>query len=265
MVSMPDDMLEKLDRQARKESRARSELLREAVRRHIAASAESEAERPKRPVTKNVTKRSVEEDLLARRVLRKGCSPLRTLLGPVKGPVDMRKVLKIGKKLRGLSREISESRQDRAWVISPTPARWQNAISTRRGQFTFAGFFQSRKLSIYQSFLTPLEITSAFYRRHRAGEISAEELSVVLKAYAIHSDETYLLIPYSDFMLELAGSLIARYPLRALDGIQLASALWIRDQVSVDAAQLVFLSSDDRLNEAARREHLEAINPETRS
>jgi metal-responsive CopG/Arc/MetJ family transcriptional regulator len=43
MVSMPNDMLEKLDRQARKESRARSELLREAVRRHLAAEAPREA------------------------------------------------------------------------------------------------------------------------------------------------------------------------------------------------------------------------------
>jgi len=111
---MPDDMLEKLDRQARKESRARSELLREAVRRHLAASAESDAERPKRPVPKNVTKRSVKEDLLARGVLRRGCSPLGGILGPVKGPVDMRKVLKVGKKLHGLSREIIESREDRA-------------------------------------------------------------------------------------------------------------------------------------------------------
>jgi len=133
-----------------------------------------------------------------------------------------------------------------------------------KGSVYIRRIFQSRKPSIYQSFLTPLEITSAFYRRHRAGEISAEELSVFLKAYAVHSDETYLLIPYTDSMLELAGSLIARHPLRALDSIQLASALWIRDRFSVDAAQLVFLSSDDRLNEAARREHLEAINPESR-
>jgi Arc/MetJ-type ribon-helix-helix transcriptional regulator len=45
MVSMPDDMLKKLDSQARKESRGRSELLREAVRHHLAAIAPVEAKK----------------------------------------------------------------------------------------------------------------------------------------------------------------------------------------------------------------------------
>jgi metal-responsive CopG/Arc/MetJ family transcriptional regulator len=43
MVSMPDHVLEKLDRQARKECRGRGELLREAVQRHLATAASSEA------------------------------------------------------------------------------------------------------------------------------------------------------------------------------------------------------------------------------
>ncbi len=113
MVSMPDDMLAKLDRQARKESRARSELLREAVRRHLAASAEAGANKPKSQSSKTMTTKTRDRDLLTRGVVRRGCPVLRNLLGPVKGPVDMRRVLKIGQKLRGLSREIIESREDR--------------------------------------------------------------------------------------------------------------------------------------------------------
>ncbi len=134
-----------------------------------------------------------------------------------------------------------------------------------KGSVYIRRLFRSGNLSIYQSFLTPLEIASAFYRRHRSGEISTEDLSFLLKSYATHCDENYLLLPCPDSMLQMAGALIARYPLRALDAIQLASALWIRDQLSTDAPRLIFLSSDDRLNEAARREHLDEVNPETRS
>jgi metal-responsive CopG/Arc/MetJ family transcriptional regulator len=35
MISMPDEMLKKLDEATRKEHRSRSELLREAARRHL--------------------------------------------------------------------------------------------------------------------------------------------------------------------------------------------------------------------------------------
>ena len=38
MVSMPDDMVKQLDRRALEEHRSRSELLREAARRHLASS-----------------------------------------------------------------------------------------------------------------------------------------------------------------------------------------------------------------------------------
>ena len=43
MISMPDDMLKKLDEAARKEHRSRSELLREVARRHLTADVQAEA------------------------------------------------------------------------------------------------------------------------------------------------------------------------------------------------------------------------------
>jgi hypothetical protein len=44
---------------------------------------------------------------------RSGCPGLDRLIGPVKDEVNMRRLLKIGNKLKGLTRDIVESRKDR--------------------------------------------------------------------------------------------------------------------------------------------------------
>jgi uncharacterized protein len=114
----------------------------------------------------------------------------------------------------------------------------------------------------YQTFLTPLEVASALYRRLRSQEISAAELSFVLRAYVTHSHEDYLLLPYSDALIDRASALIARHVLRALDALQLASAVELRDSLPAELHPLTVLSADERLLEAAREEHLQAENPE---
>jgi len=120
MVSMSDEMLEELDRQARMEHRTRSELLREAVRRHLAPSAPADAkERPmprrdgRQKAQKRWTKEALEQRLVETGLARRGCPGLDALVGPIKGAVDMKRVLRITKKLTGLSRQIIEEREDR--------------------------------------------------------------------------------------------------------------------------------------------------------
>ncbi len=120
MVSMPDEMVKKLDRRARPEHRTRSELLREAVRRHLVASAPPEARESPTPVgagkqeiRKRWTKKALEQYLLEKGLGRRGCPGLDSLLGPVRGPVDMKRVLRITKRLTGLSRQIIEDREER--------------------------------------------------------------------------------------------------------------------------------------------------------
>jgi predicted DNA-binding protein len=117
---MPNDMLEKLDRQARKESRARSELLREAVERHLATAASREAKdgprlriNGKQKAQKKWTRAALERHLLETGLGRRGCPGLESVVGPIKGPVDMKRVLRITKRLTGLSRQIIEDREDR--------------------------------------------------------------------------------------------------------------------------------------------------------
>lgn len=121
MVSMPDEMVKKLDQRARDEHRTRSELLREAIRQHLVTPAPAAKESPSPPRngrqkargrTKR-TKEALEQYLIEKGVARKDCPGLDGLVGPVKGPVDMKRVLEIGKKLSGLTRQVIEDREDR--------------------------------------------------------------------------------------------------------------------------------------------------------
>jgi predicted transcriptional regulator len=118
MISMPDDMLKKLDEAARKEHRSRSELLREVARRHLTADVQAEAvqgskSEATRKIAKKISKGSLRERLLNLGVGQKGCPGLDRLVGPVRDGIDMRRLLKISKKLTGLSRDIIDSRKDR--------------------------------------------------------------------------------------------------------------------------------------------------------
>lgn len=117
------------------------------------------------------------------------------------------------------------------------------------------------QLSFHQSFLTPLETTSALYRRHRAGLLSIEELTQILNAYTVHTRDQYVTILHSDSLMIQAAALIGQHPLRTLDAIQLAAALSLRTSLAEDAPSLTFLSADERLLTVARREHLLTDNP----
>lgn len=132
-----------------------------------------------------------------------------------------------------------------------------------KGSVRVRRLLQTGGALFYQTFLTPLEITSACYRQHRDGRLSIEELSFLLRSYAVHSHSDYLQVPYSESLVGLAGALVSRYPLRALDAIQLASALELRNALPPSAPSLIFLSADDRLVRTARQEHLQVENPES--
>ena len=132
-----------------------------------------------------------------------------------------------------------------------------------KGSVRVRRLLQTGGAIFYQTFLTPLEMTSAFYRQHRDGRLSIEELSLLLRSYAFHSHAAYLQVPYSEALIGLAGALVSRHPLRALDAIQLASALELSNSLPAGAPPLIFLSADDRLVTTARQEHLKVENPES--
>jgi predicted DNA-binding protein len=118
---MPDELVKQMDRRAKDEHRTRSELLREAVQQHLATAAsggkkltfQSKNRKRKGQRRKKWTKEALQQYLLDRGIVQKGCPGLDAMLGPVKGPVDMRRVLEIGRKLTGLTRQIIADREDR--------------------------------------------------------------------------------------------------------------------------------------------------------
>ncbi len=95
-----------------------------------------------------------------------------------------------------------------------------------------------------------VECQSAVYRRHREGELPLsllDEALVRLRALVANAD----IIAPTSRVRERAGRLLAAHPLRAGDALQLAAALtWCNETPQGDA----FVSLDDRLREAARRE-----------
>lgn len=133
---------------------------------------------------------------------------------------------------------------------------------TEKGSLRMRRLLERKADAFYQSFLTAVELASALYRRLREREISSEELAFMLRAYVTHSHQDYLLVPYSDTLMERASALLAHHALRALDAIQLGSALELKNRLPVDELPVTFISADERLVEAARREHLDAKNPE---
>ena len=111
--------------------------------------------------------------------------------------------------------------------------------------------------------LTGAELTSAFAIKIRTQAIRREDADLFLRQF--HTDiaagklEVFS-ITESDFAM--AEVLVGRYAfdlrLRALDALQLAVALELRNQKLVDH----FVAADRILCEVARREGLPVINPE---
>jgi hypothetical protein len=95
-----------------------------------------------------------------------------------------------------------------------------------------------------------LECSSALNRLNREGSLDGEGLAQALRALETLADSWYEVQPTSELRAR-AMRLLRVHPLRAADAVQLAAALIA---TSEDPSYLPFLTVDDRLREAARRE-----------
>jgi len=106
--------------------------------------------------------------------------------------------------------------------------------------------------------LAAVEFRCAVRRRERAGDIPAATARALLDRLQRHLVTAFLQQPLNDSVLGLAANLADRHPLRALDAVQLAACLALREN---SEPPLVFVCSDGVLLTAAADEGLRWLNP----
>jgi predicted nucleic acid-binding protein len=106
--------------------------------------------------------------------------------------------------------------------------------------------------------LTTVEFISGLARRQREGTISLSDFSVQRGAFLDDTDKFYLTIDVDEPVLILARDLVAKHSLRALDGIQLASAIFAETALSI---KFTFVSSDRQQLTAATAEGFAVDDP----
>jgi len=97
-----------------------------------------------------------------------------------------------------------------------------------------------------------VEMRAGLARKLRQGELREKEYKHILSAFE-KDWKDYFVIEVSKSVANLGGELVEKHPLRALDALHLASALFLRERVRSD---VFFSSFDERLNEAAKAEGL---------
>jgi predicted nucleic acid-binding protein len=110
--------------------------------------------------------------------------------------------------------------------------------------------------------ITPVEFYSGVMRRMREGTIHMADANRLRRALAIQLKDQYRVVLLTTEIINRSQELLERYPLRAYDAVQLASAYTTnRRLIATDLAPLVFVSADKRLNQAAATEGLLTDDP----
>jgi predicted nucleic acid-binding protein len=108
------------------------------------------------------------------------------------------------------------------------------------------------------SALALIEMYSVLARHEREGNITQAARNNLQATFLVHSQREYLMVPLDDQVLTQAQTLVNQYPLRTLDALQLASALYA---VQILQEPISFISADKSLLAAASGEGLLVDNP----
>ena len=114
--------------------------------------------------------------------------------------------------------------------------------------------------SIFTANLSIVEVLSAFNRRLRETSLTKADYDRTRDAFLLAGNE-YEFIKL-DSAITIAQDLLEKYPLRAGDAVQLASAVVVRTSlVNAGLQEPIFLASDDKLLDAAVAEGFTTDNP----
>ncbi len=115
---------------------------------------------------------------------------------------------------------------------------------------------------LFTSRMVIVEVMSAFTRRVRDGSLTLADFAAMRDAFRGDCLDEYQIMPPTVIVVDLACGLLERHPLRAYDATHLATALSAQQFLAAQGhPALTFLSSDDRLNQAATAEGMEVDNP----
>jgi predicted nucleic acid-binding protein len=112
------------------------------------------------------------------------------------------------------------------------------------------------------SALARVEVPAALWRKHRVGELAAEDASVLVAAFeaewfpAADEEPRFHIVGVTPSILDDAARLAAAHGLRAYDAVQLASAVATRAAVPEG---IVFAAFDRELRAAAAAEALRLV------
>ena len=109
--------------------------------------------------------------------------------------------------------------------------------------------------------IAQVEFHSAVRRRTRDGDIDEAVAAQVLGSFDADAVSRFITQAADEVVIDLACGLLANYPLRAYDAIQLAGCLALR---SIAPEPPVFSCADHRLLEAAENEGLTCMDPASR-
>ena len=115
---------------------------------------------------------------------------------------------------------------------------------------------------IIVSRITWVEVLSAFSRLKREGKIDPGDILTAIQVFQYDWETLYRIVEIDLSVIGNAGQLVQKYPLRAYDSVQLASALGLYIFFSqADPKMFTFVSADNRLINAARAEGMPTDNP----
>jgi len=115
---------------------------------------------------------------------------------------------------------------------------------------------------IILSRITWVELISALARLQREGKVDPNDVSTTIQAFRYDWETQYQLVEVDKELIEAAGDLVQKHPLRAYDSIELASAVKLFPVFEKTAPSgFTFISADDRLLNVAKAEGLRIDNP----
>ena len=111
--------------------------------------------------------------------------------------------------------------------------------------------------------ITLVEIVATLHRAAVATpkRIKAKQRDILLQGFQQHVQTKYAVFVMSEAVIVNAQKVCARHHLRAMDALQLASALLIRDELPHASLPPIFVASDQELLNAAAKEGLQVVDP----